>query len=678
MPRVLDRNAVFYRLSLAGYEELFEFQLKAVSAFEREKDVLIKAPTGAGKTVVPQMWITYILGLKQRCVFLVPTRRLIDQTYNRLIEWFDKIPRYRKRRIVILTGENRPSHKIIKRADVIITTFESFNGLLMRNFEYTLLKNVGLIVVDEMHMIGDPKRGGRLEDVIVKATSWLRPRPRMLYLTALIKNVDEVADWLGAELIETDERHSEIIVNTTCVFDEARCMRTIATLVKETYEVDVTANQAKARCVLVFCAKRKSAEARAAKLKQIFKTEGYKLAISYSHSGLSATERIRRMKEFQDGEINVLFTTTEYKEGISAPVLRVIIADADAMIYSPQDLESMVGRTARPEFYDIGYADLLVRKDVDTFYDEKRIKVTQKGIEFKEERLRSWARFYLRDLILHRISRGAVSSGSLLNHLKRFYMHYDDRTLIKTWTEVLETELYQQQNFTIRKSNMRKFLSLLNDNDNYDDIEKEEYKQFVTDFLTQSYDTIVKQNRNNEVWKRKTAFFLEILYRHRNKALARCDKKLKTDVKLHLRELMSYELVQRKGGKYRVTDIGRWTSQFLLPAVIGAEIHRYFNEQRFPIQGEAAYWKITEQIAKHVQQITGKYSRDHYIHFIKAIAEDLDVETAASRVKMWLGDAEDSRRTAAWIAESVHAYVGAYNPLFVDAARSQTWKNNYI
>ena len=53
MPRIMDWYSVWERLKRAGYQQLFEFQEKAVAAFIKGQDVLVKALTGAGKTLIP-------------------------------------------------------------------------------------------------------------------------------------------------------------------------------------------------------------------------------------------------------------------------------------------------------------------------------------------------------------------------------------------------------------------------------------------------------------------------------------------------------------------------------------------------------------------------------------------------------------------------------------------------
>ncbi len=181
MQRVFDWYSVMGGLNRAGYRELLEFQAKAIKSFISGQDILVKVPTGSGKTLIPLIYATLMIGIGKRCLYVMSTRRLITQTYNRLVTWFDSLPHYRgKYSIVRVTGDDRLFLRNIKKAEIIVTTFESLNGLLIKNYEYSLLKKVGLIIVDEMQYIG---KINRLEDAIVKIRSRLHPPPQTLYLT---------------------------------------------------------------------------------------------------------------------------------------------------------------------------------------------------------------------------------------------------------------------------------------------------------------------------------------------------------------------------------------------------------------------------------------------------------------------------------------------------------------
>lgn len=56
----------------------------------------------------------------------------------------------------------------LKRADLAICTIEKANGLINRALEDGSLSDIGCVVVDELHLLGDPSRGYLLELLLTK------------------------------------------------------------------------------------------------------------------------------------------------------------------------------------------------------------------------------------------------------------------------------------------------------------------------------------------------------------------------------------------------------------------------------------------------------------------------------------------------------------------------------
>ena len=72
-----------------------------------------------------------------------------------------------------------------------------------------LLRTVTLVVIDELQMLGDPERGPGLELSLTKLLG-STPRPQLLGLSAVLREAQQVAEWLGADLLYQDERPVEL------------------------------------------------------------------------------------------------------------------------------------------------------------------------------------------------------------------------------------------------------------------------------------------------------------------------------------------------------------------------------------------------------------------------------------------------------------------------------------
>src|SRR5207302_15905 len=151
------------------------WQQEAVRALREGKDVIVDAPTGAGKTYIFELLYPSLRG---QAVFTVPTRALAN---DKLAEWqacgWDA---------GIATGD------IALRLDakVIVATLETQKGKFLRGEMSSLPR---LLVIDEYQMLSDPVRGVNYELAIALAP---RETTQLLLLSGSVANPHDVADWL--------------------------------------------------------------------------------------------------------------------------------------------------------------------------------------------------------------------------------------------------------------------------------------------------------------------------------------------------------------------------------------------------------------------------------------------------------------------------------------------------
>ncbi len=165
----------------AGYSfELDPFQDEACAALEDGYSVLVCAPTGAGKTVVGEFAVHLALAAGQKCFYTTPIKALSNQKYN------DLVARYGAARVGLLTGDTA----VNADAPVIVMTTE-----VLRNMLYvgsTSLADLGYVVMDEVHYLGDRFRGAVWEEVIIHLPAAIR----LVSLSATVSNAEEFGEWL--------------------------------------------------------------------------------------------------------------------------------------------------------------------------------------------------------------------------------------------------------------------------------------------------------------------------------------------------------------------------------------------------------------------------------------------------------------------------------------------------
>ncbi|KXZ50647.1 hypothetical protein GPECTOR_15g331 [Gonium pectorale] len=155
------------------------FQQVAVNCLEAGHSVMVAAHTSAGKTVVAEYAFAMALRDKTRVVYTSPLKALSNQKYRELAEEFVDVG--------LMTGDVT----INPNASCLVMTTEILRSMLYRGSE--VVREVQLIVYDEIHYLRDKERGVVWEESII-----LAPRQaRFAFLSATIPNAREFAEWVA-------------------------------------------------------------------------------------------------------------------------------------------------------------------------------------------------------------------------------------------------------------------------------------------------------------------------------------------------------------------------------------------------------------------------------------------------------------------------------------------------
>jgi len=101
---------------------------------------------------------------------------------------------------VALSMGGRDSKEVwLEGYDVVIVTAEKLDSIIRHGIDW--IKDVGLVVVDEIHLLNDVSRGPTLEVTITRLRDLAKFQ--ILALSATISNSAELAGWLNAELVKS-------------------------------------------------------------------------------------------------------------------------------------------------------------------------------------------------------------------------------------------------------------------------------------------------------------------------------------------------------------------------------------------------------------------------------------------------------------------------------------------
>ena len=157
------------------------FQVEALETLE-QTDVLVTAPTGAGKTYIATEAIQRTLHKGGRSWYASPLKALSNSKYEEFSNLFGP------EKVGILTGDRKEN----VQAPVIVGTTEILRNQLYDTMHRGENLDEDLVVLDEAHFLGDEDRGVVWEEVLI----YLPTRVRLLLLSATIQNAEEICSWL--------------------------------------------------------------------------------------------------------------------------------------------------------------------------------------------------------------------------------------------------------------------------------------------------------------------------------------------------------------------------------------------------------------------------------------------------------------------------------------------------
>ncbi len=458
-------------LSSAGVTEFYPPQALAIKAglLAGDESFVISSPTASGKTLIAEIAALKVFFERRgKIVYTVPLRALAREKYD------DFTRKYAGTGLKVAqsTGDYDSAAPWLRDADIIISTNEKIDSLIRHRAPW--LPGVSLVVADEVHLMGDESRGPTLEIVLTRLM-WRNTRLRLLALSATIPNAAEIAQWLGARLVQSDWRpvplREGVYYGEAVIFNDG----TVTWVERESPDDAVSIALDTIRDggqALVFVNTRKAAESTALKssskigpllgdqekkmLEKLSKELaagsleptrlGKKIAelaesgVAFHHAGVLSSQRRLIEDAFRANRIKLVAATTTLAMGLNLPSRRVIIRDwwryesgAGMRPLPVLEIKQMAGRAGRPGFDKYGEAVLVARNKRDERHlFENYIKGEPEDIESQLEN-----ESVLRAHILASIAGGFTKNREDLNDFlaHTFYARRKDKVRLASMTD---------------------------------------------------------------------------------------------------------------------------------------------------------------------------------------------------------------------------------------------------
>ncbi|PWY77709.1 DEAD/DEAH box helicase [Aspergillus eucalypticola CBS 122712] len=410
-----------------GYKTLNRMQsLLYEVAYKTNENMLICAPTGAGKTDAAMLTILNAIGKNTipnpieepqatefavqvedfKIIYVAPMKALAAEVTEKLgkrLAWLGI-------KVRELTGDMQLTKREIVETQIIVTTPEKWDVVTRKSTGDTeLVQKVRLLIIDEVHMLHD-ERGAVIESLVARTQRQVESTQsliRIVGLSATLPNYVDVADFLKvnkmAGLFFFDQSFRPVPLEQhfigvkgkpgtkqsrenldTVAFEKVRDMlergHQVMVFVHSRKDTVMTARMLKQMATEDGCENLFSCQehegysnglgdvkrSRARELRELFAS-----GLGTHHAGMSRSDRNLMERLFSEGLIKVLCCTATLAWGVNLPAAAVVIKGTQ--LYNPQegkfvdlgilDVLQIFGRAGRPQFQDTGIGFICTTHD---------------------------------------------------------------------------------------------------------------------------------------------------------------------------------------------------------------------------------------------------------------------------------------------------------------------------
>lgn len=417
----IDKLPRYVQPAFQGFKTLNRIQSRLYKAtMETDENLLICAPTGAGKTNVALLCMMREIGKyiqaedgsinvnEFKCIYVAPMRSLVQE----MVGNFTKRLSSYGIKVAELTGDHQLSREQINETQVIVCTPEKWDIITRKGGERSYTQIVKLVIFDEVHLLHDD-RGPVIECLVARMIRNMETTQqviRLVGLSATLPNYEDVAEFLHVNrktgLYHFDNSFRPVPLEQQFIgITEKKAIKRYQLMNEILYEKVL--EQAGRNQILIFVHSRKETAKTAKTIRdmclekdtlnlflressastQVLRTEAeqvknYELkdllpyGFGIHHAGMTRVDRALVEDLFADRHIQVLVSTATLAWGVNLPAHTVLIKGTQ--IYNPDkgrwtelgalDVLQMLGRAGRPQFDTKGEGILITQHSELQYY----------------------------------------------------------------------------------------------------------------------------------------------------------------------------------------------------------------------------------------------------------------------------------------------------------------------
>uniref|UniRef100_A0A670Z8Y4 U5 small nuclear ribonucleoprotein 200 kDa helicase n=1 Tax=Pseudonaja textilis TaxID=8673 RepID=A0A670Z8Y4_PSETE len=368
----VEKLPKYAQAGFEGFKTLNRIQSKLYrAALETDMNLLLCAPTGAGKTNVALMCMLREIGKHInldgtiniddfKIIYIAPMRSLVQE----MVGSFGKRLATYGITVAELTGDHQLCKEEINATQIIVCTPEKWDIITRKGGERTYTQLVRLIILDEIHLLHDD-RGPVLEALVartIRNIEMTQEDVRLIGLSATLPNYEDVATFLRVEptkgLFYFDNSFRPVPLEQTYVgITEKKAIKRFQIMNEIVYE-KIMEHAGKNQVFCNFLVTLLTNFAVFSCIQNLELKDLLPYGFAIHHAGMTRVDRTLVEDLFADKHIQVLVSTATLAWGVNLPAHTVIIKGTQ--IYSPEkgrwtelgalDILQMLGRAGRPQY----------------------------------------------------------------------------------------------------------------------------------------------------------------------------------------------------------------------------------------------------------------------------------------------------------------------------------------
>ncbi|XP_024368754.1 DExH-box ATP-dependent RNA helicase DExH14 isoform X1 [Physcomitrium patens] len=393
----------FAQLAFEGYKTLNRIQSRIFpTAFNSNENILVCAPTGAGKTNIAMISVLHEIGQNMKygvlqkndfkIVYVAPMKALaaeMTQAFSRRLAALDVV-------VKELTGDMQLTKRELEETQMIVTTPEKWDVITRKSSDMALATLVKLLIIDEVHLLNDD-RGPVIETLVARTLRQVESTQSMIRivgLSATLPNYLEVAQFLRVnaetglfyfdasyrpvplsqqyigiteqnfvlrnqlmnevcytKVMEAIKRGQQAMVFVHSRKDTVKSARSLVEIAQRNNQLSLLTDVSE--LPLYGMMKKEVTKSRNRELVELFGS-----AFGVHHAGMLRSDRNLTERLFSEGMIKVLVCTATLAWGVNLPAHMVVIKGTQ--LYDPKaggwrelgmlDVMQIFGRAGRPQF----------------------------------------------------------------------------------------------------------------------------------------------------------------------------------------------------------------------------------------------------------------------------------------------------------------------------------------